>query len=1218
MDIQKDGKFARSHFLRYLCILPLAFRKMNQTAMASIRIIFTVMIRITILLLTALLLPVRSRAAREQIVAYKLTTVNGLPDNNIRSIRQDSAGYMYFNSQYATYRYDGYTFRKLTSAETAHAEIIMPRGKHSVDVGVEYDNLGNRYEVGKDGMLTYENMQTGGRMTLQVFDPMILKRNNSLKCRVITDRRGMVWVSINGNGLFLYNPSTRQVQHIMAGDGRSLIDSDYIVYMREDMQGRIWVSQEHYGVVCLSIERQDWQVAGLDGTPDGHGNVRMMHRLGNGSIVVAGNNGSTYLADSMLCGRQPLDVDGNACISALYDSRRRLWLGLRTGGVVAGGKRYGQGRVDCIMEDNRGRIWLCGIHGDLKRVDIDSHGRYSEKHFFTSYIKDKRPRVMVTDSVGRIWLGTDGGLFCFDADRPERLYRISGVAVRSMLKDSKGRLWVGAEGSGLYYVQDRRLVAAGTVLPNGVVQFIAETPGGKLCIGTEDGCVFFNPDKRTVERTLYFADRLTRNYYNENSCVQLADGRMAMGTLDGIVMADPKEPEAAKPVKPVALTGLSVDGTPADMPAKGGDIVVSHDHSSLALSFSNFAYGAARQTSYSFWLEGYDSEWSPLTHTNFVAYRNLPPGSYTLHARCRTADDEWSTASVGIRVLPPWWLTWWAFAAYVLLAAVVVYAVSMQIRRVARLRQRIALEKQLTDYKLKFFTNISHEFRTPLTLIQGAMDSLGQLKDTPVAARAPLYSMQRNVDRMLRLINQLLEFRRMQNNKLSLSLELTDIVAFVYNLCSGFTEAATQKHITLTFLPSVKSLDMYIDRGFVDKAVYNLLSNAFKYTPPGGSVTVRVKADDKWVRIECEDTGCGVPADCREKIFNRFEHGHINRDSLGIGLDLTAELIRTHNGTIDCGENPGGGSVFTIALPAGKDAYSPKDFLVKTYDGMGEQPLERMEKAMAVIEPVGEPMNDCRVLVAEDDADIASYLKRELGRYFVVETAPDGDEALRMLGDDGSGYSLVVTDAVMPRTDGFQLVSRMRKNVRLRHLPVVMLTALNADEDRVRGAEVGADAYVTKPFSMSFLILQCRNLLQRAGHRKKAAAEGGTEQAPAVSPDIIIDERDKKLLDKLAVWVDSHLASSDLSVDKFAADMGYGRSIFYGKLKSLTGLTPNEYIKERRLARAYDLLKDEQRITVTEVAYQVGVGTPQYLSVMFKKRFGVSPSQLQKGCDKDN
>ena len=282
----------------------------------------------------------------------------------------------------------------------------------------------------------------------------------------------------------------------------------------------------------------------------------------------------------------------------------------------------------------------------------------------------------------------------------------------------------------------------------------------------------------------------------------------------------------------------------------------------------------------------------------------------------------------------------------------------------------------------------------------------------------------------------------------------------------------------------------------------------------------------------------------------------------------------------------------------------------------GEPPVERQGFTEKLQEVMPEPMNSHRVLVVEDDADIASYLKQELGRYFTVDTAGDGEEAWKRLNDEEASFSLIITDAMMPRMNGFQLLRRLRKNERIRHLPVIMLTALNNEDEQLKGLEVGADAYITKPFSLTLLLLQCRNLLQHSDYMKDITA-GEKKPEKSVSREIITDERDQKLLVQLSVWVDSHLASPDLSVDKFAEEMGYGRTTFYNKLKALTGNTPNEYIRERRLQKAYELLGTMNNVTVAEVAYQVGMATPQYLSTIFKKRFGISPTRLQKGAKKE-
>jgi DNA-binding response OmpR family regulator len=306
-------------------------------------------------------------------------------------------------------------------------------------------------------------------------------------------------------------------------------------------------------------------------------------------------------------------------------------------------------------------------------------------------------------------------------------------------------------------------------------------------------------------------------------------------------------------------------------------------------------------------------------------------------------------------------------------------------------------------------------------------------------------------------------------------------------------------------------------------------------------------------------------------------------------------------------------------LPTDKGVYGEKDFLKEKMPQQDEQSVERQGFTEQVREVLADPMNDHRILIVEDDGDIAAFLQQELGKYFQTETASDGEEALQRLNDD---CQLVITDAMMPRMNGFELLRRMRKDERLRHLPVIMLTALDGEDQQMKGMEVGADAYITKPFSVPLLLLQCRNLLQRSDSLRRsvaremddglAAGEDAKREKAMAAAQVIVEERDQKLLAQLSVWVDSHLAAPDLSVDRFAEVMGYGRSTFYTKLKTLTGQTPNEYIKERRLQKAYELLADEH-VTVAEAAYQVGMATPQYLSTTFKKRFGITPTQYQKG-----
>lgn len=1158
-------------------------------------------------------------AADTDITSFKLTTLNGLPENYITRIEQDSAGYMYFFSHRSLYRYDSYTFTQLGKEEKKR---LIEQSENTFSALLT-DHRGNRYTVSKGGVLEWMD-NAGVRHAMQVFSSELLSRSDNLKCRALTDRRGLVWASINGNGLFVYNPRTGDVQHLTDTSHPEIIDCNDVVYMMEDRQGRIWVSLQHHGVACLSVTERDYSVIDPNGSENPHNTIRMMKRVGE-KILVADKYGYSYQADGNLRNIEVLSMNEDNLLSAHQDSLGRMWLGSKLRGVNVDGKWYGQDRVDCITEDHKGRIWMCGIRSCLAQVELSVDGNWKEKTFMFEN-RQTGPRIIQLSQQQNMWLGTNLGLFVFKPDEllmdSTKYSRQSSEAVRSLFIDSRNHLWIGTNGNGLFHASEEDAlngifwqINTNDGLPNNVVLFVAEDSYGHICIGTENGCCYYDMETERIVRNIYFTEDLTRNFYNEGCAVMLDDGRMAFGTLNSIVIMNKEQTDISDQTGNLTLTGLTINGTEIfpDSLLQNGNLNLQYDQNVVSLRFSNFAYGQKFQTSYCYYLEGYDTKWGEASYSNTVTYKKLLPGRYTLHVRSHEVGGKMKEASVDITVLPPWWKTPWAYFAYVFLSIIVAYIAYQQIRHIAKLRTSLTVEKQLTEYKLKFFTNISHEFRTPLTLIQGSMDKLYRLPNMPASSRSSLNNMQRNVDRMLRLVNQLLEFRRMQNNRLSLSLEETDIISFCHNIGQIFHDTAENRHIIFSFTPTVKSHVMYIDRGFIDKTLYNLLSNAFKYTPEGGSICLRVAPGKEQCVISVTDTGIGVSKEMREKIFERFAHGKVNRNSLGIGLDLSAELIRTHRGTITCEENPEGGSIFTITLPAECNAYEERDFLIKSTLITDSEQIKREGFTESACEMQMPPMNDIRVLVAEDDSDIAAFLKQELGHFFSVETASDGEEALKKVLDET--YDLVITDAMMPRMNGFELIKRLRKSEKNKHLPVIMITAMDSEESQMHGYEIGADIYITKPFSMQLLLLQCRNLLQRTKSMKDMCAKDGRAEK-SVLP-ILTEERDHKLLKQFAAWVDSHLASPDLSVDKFAAEMSYGRTSFYNKLKSITGQTPNEYIKERRMQRAAELLADD-RISISEVAYQVGMNTPQYLSSTFKKRFGMTPKQYQKGKKEEN
>lgn len=521
------------------------------------------------------------------------------------------------------------------------------------------------------------------------------------------------------------------------------------------------------------------------------------------------------------------------------------------------------------------------------------------------------------------------------------------------------------------------------------------------------------------------------NVYTEG-CAKLKDGRLAFGTNHGLIILNTKQIKNKEKILSVTFTDLKLNGIsvrPADMDspltaalAYTDAISLKYYQSSFVIDFSTFDYPISTNTRFSYKLEGYDDDWSIPSTLNFAAYKNLPAGTYYLHVKACSVSGIWSDneETLEIKVTPPFWATGWAFFVYILIAGIIMYFVYRTIRNINNLRNKIKVEKQLTEYKLVFFTNISHEFRTPLTLIQGALDRIHRTHNIPKEIRYSIKLMDKSTQRMLRLINQLLEFRKMQNNKLALSLEETDVIAFLYEIYLSFQDTAESKNMDFKFIPSVNSYKMYIDKGNIDKIAYNLLSNAFKYTPSGGKIEFSIYIDKQkqLLIMKVTDTGVGIPKEKRNELFKRFMQSSFSSDSIGVGLHLTHELVHVHKGNICYEENPSGGSIFIVTLPTDSSIYQSNDFLIPENAILKEEAqnhpslsalneenahseseeeidkeVENIEKELKTELNASDqegPLNKRKILIIEDDNDVREFLKEELTPYFEVAAEADG------------------------------------------------------------------------------------------------------------------------------------------------------------------------------------------------------------------------------------
>lgn len=1109
-----------------------------------------------------------------------------------------------------------FTNRRSFSIDVRTGEVAECEGEWLIPNGrVLTDNKGRKWIYNKTGVLRL--VRQDKLVPLILFPQQTTNYIDYERFHIVEDNHGLIWISTYGKGLFVFNQDLTQSQHFVADKlGESPIASNYLLGIIADRHDGVWVSSEYGGVSHIQV--MDKGVERI--YPNGEGNmdfsnvVRMVKKMNDGTVMVGTRAGSLYhySADmNQVLGKSHFDSNVYGIVQM---PNGETWIGTRGKGIYgAKGLDFKDRNVFCMASDAKHRMWIGTFGKGLSLVYPRKDG-YGVKTFFVDSVGLNEVRCMVIDKHGVLWCGTSGGLiripvdeFVKDASRYKTYVR--DYEIRDVIVDRQGRLWLSASGDGLVQVEpgdgetEPKFYVFNTSngLVNNLVQSVVDTPDGNLWISTQQGVTAWNARKKSFENYMFSRNPMG-NVYNENSAVCLDDGRVVLGGNYGLTIIQPSRLSHVSGLTDVVFTSYPYSD----------EITLTYEQRSLNIHFSTLDYSDVRNVKYTYRLEGFDQAWSQPSSTPWAAYQKLPAGKYLLHVKACTSDGTWGKEStLVIRIKPPFYLTYWAIMIYVLLVLGVIILVVKFVHDKNVLRNRIRLEQELTRYKLVFFTNIAHEFRTPLTLMQGSLEKEKRIMKAnrwQTELEKTIRVMDKSVQRMLRLIDQLLEFRKMQAGKLKLSLQEIDAVMFVKAICRMFDDAAESKEIAYSFESSEPAHAMFLDQQMIDKVVFNLLSNAFKYTPAKGTISVSLSFTDV-LTIRVADTGVGIPHEKRAQLFSRFMQSSYTGESFGIGLHLTHELVRTHHGEITYQENEGGGSVFVVTIPLQKDCYEASDFLVKNSpilkaDLTKERDGQEEKTTDAVPSAPSAPLNRRTILLIEDDNDVREFLLSELESCFDLKVASDGKAGIAMAKE--LDVDLIVSDVMMPGMNGFELTKRLKNSFETSHIPIILLTALSTDENVLEGTESGADAYITKPFSPQLLMARILQLLnQREILRQKF---GKVPQE--IRSAMLRNEQDSLFVKRLDSIVYSRLGEQDLSVDKVAGLLHLGRTIFYKKVRGTTGYTPNEYIRVIRLRKAAELLKEGEK-NVSEVAYAVGFDNPYYFSKCFKEQFGMPPSQYR-------
>jgi ligand-binding sensor domain-containing protein/signal transduction histidine kinase/DNA-binding response OmpR family regulator len=893
-----------------------------------------------------------------------------------------------------------------------------------------------------------------------------------------------------------------------------------------------------------------------------------------------------------------------------------------------------------LKEDNL--LWVLTYGGGLDILDIER----DSFHNYSNIIEDKRSlssdltRVILKTDEGQLWIGTDNGLNKVTKNAkqyPSSFERyLSTESIYSLTEDNNGQLWIGTVSNGFYKMDPQSNVlnqyTTQEGLPGNTVFGIIQISNEELWISTNNGLSKFNPQEQTFKNYDY-SNGLENTEYNFNAYFKDSEGDILFGGLNGLTYFDPEEIKSNEYIPPIVFTDFRKNNRVINAGDQSGilenninetqAVTLNYNDANFSISFAALDYFSPESNRYAYMLDGIDNGWKYSVGETDATYTIQNSGEYTFRLKGGNSDGLWNQEerSLKIKVLPPIWKTGWAYLLYALVLAALIIGTY----RFIKLRHNLQLEKiinqqqaELNETKLRFFTNITHEFRTPLTLIIAPLRDLLSKENLSNPVTNQLQTVERNANRMLNLVNQILTFRKLATDHSELNITKGNIVIFTKEIFLLFQDSADRNNINYVFESEKEAIDIWFDEDKLEKVLFNLLSNAFKFTPNEENIRIQITENHSSIEISISDSGIGIAREHRNQIFKRFYEKSNSEGSAikgsGIGLAISKELVELHRGTILLADEGNShfqnGTTFVIQLRKGKEHFSTKDIInqssinqpLRDYPILTEN--EPIEESM--ITPNLEPSaNAYTLLIVEDNTEVRQYITSLFASEYLLHTAVDGLEGLEKVKSEHP--DLVISDVMMPQKDGISLCKEIKSNFEISHIPVILLTARAASLFKIEGLETGADDYVTKPFDPDELRLRVRNIIN-----SRQEIRDKFKRILTLDPkEIQVTSAEEIFLEKALQIIETQISNPNYKVDQFAHDLAVSRPLLFTKLKALTGLTPNNFIKSIRLKRAEQLLKS-QKTSISETAYQVGFKDVKYFSKVFKERYSMTPSEFKQ------
>jgi ligand-binding sensor domain-containing protein/signal transduction histidine kinase/DNA-binding response OmpR family regulator len=1121
---------------------------------------------------------------------------------------------------------------------------------------LETDNKGTFWIGSENGLAAWN--RTTGKLQEYTEGPGMLTSNRVVA--LCLDNSSRLWIATDGGGINILDITTGRMSYLLPGQHKKSLTSTSVYAIYEDREARKWIGTLRGGINIIDPQKNRFTTVAHDpANPNSLADNFVLsfceEEAGNCWVGMDGNGVSYWNRRQNTWTHykhepgNPHSLSNNFVTSIVRDHENNIWMATYGGGInrynkqrrsfehyncTYPGYNYGDRNIWKLFEDSRHNLWAGAIAtGRLFRYNPTT-GQFES---FDEKLVDVI--TLAEDRKGQLWAGTFNSLIRVDIqNRQHRLYPTRN-AVRSIYEDKAGNCWVGTEGGGLLLFDREKETFKGFTESQGLssnsVLNTLEDRAGNLWISTFNGISRFTPATGTFQN-FYVSDGLQSNQFNYNAAARLSSGEFVFGGIKGFNIFYPDSIGNNNHTPNLLLTGLKIDNIPVEQnntllngqTLEGmAQLTLPYNKAVLSVDFAALEYSSPDKIAYAYYMEGWDKDWNYVGKLRTATYTRLQEGNYTLHIKSTNAEGLWKgqERSIKITVLPPWYRSWWAWLLYIVLIAAAIRYYLLYKNRQARLKYEIQLahinaekEKELNEKKLSFFTNISHEFRSPLTLIINPIRDLLYSKEQLVDT-GELNVVYRNARRLLSLVDQLLLFRKAdsETDKLRVTrLNFSDLCKEVY-LC--FVQQARSKKIQYEFICENPQLELYADREKIEIALFNLLSNALKFTPGQGKVMFTVTEKTHTIEVDIADSGPGIPAGTGARLFERFYQVHDKESPLntgfGIGLYLVKHFVEDHQGQINYTSKSGEGARFVMSLQKGHQHF-PDTLILDEPLQPGSGFLEELiidpaeeEEALVVSEQEEDPgalVTDLPImLVVDDNQQIRQYITQIFRKTFRIFEADNGEEALALARRHQP--DIIISDVVMQGLTGIELCSSIKEDPSLNHIPLILLTASSSPDIKLKGVECGADDYITKPFEKELLVARVNSIRKSRNNLQKYFYNEITLQQNTLN----IPQEYREFLDKCIDIVEKHLDDETFSIKTLAAEIGMSHSNLYKKVKSVSGQSVNAFIRFIRLRKAAALFINTT-CNVNEAAFQVGMADVKYFREQFNKLFGMNPSEYIK------